>query len=85
MQVLCVSVYAICSVGAAGNVDLLASLLEGIRSSCLPFVIAGDWNIEAECFGRDSFLRLGFLNLLHAEVVHSGKPTCNDSHYVFSY
>eukprot|EP00959_Pyramimonas_sp_CCMP1952_P170836 3569916-Pyramimonas_sp.AAC.1 len=82
-QVLLVSSYAICSVGVADNVELIASLLEAVRAACLPFIIAGGRNLEAAFVGRDSFLRAGFLSQVHAEVVHSGKPTCHDSHCDF--
>ncbi|CAK0868250.1 unnamed protein product, partial [Prorocentrum cordatum] len=81
MQILLASVYGITSVGQSGNLELFASLIQVLRESCLPFIVAGDWNVESECFGRDTFLRAGFLGHLHAEIVHGGRPTCNESHY----
>ncbi|CAK0889756.1 unnamed protein product, partial [Prorocentrum cordatum] len=81
MQILVVSVYGITSVGQSGNHELFAALVQILRESCLPFVVAGDWNVESECFGRDTLLRAGFIGLLHVEIVHGGRPTCNDSHY----
>eukprot|EP00959_Pyramimonas_sp_CCMP1952_P092196 1929798-Pyramimonas_sp.AAC.1 len=62
MQILFVSVYGEVGVGHKGNVELLGALIKAIRASCLPFCIAGDWNIEAELFGTDSYLRRGCLN-----------------------
>eukprot|EP00959_Pyramimonas_sp_CCMP1952_P264087 5522307-Pyramimonas_sp.AAC.1 len=74
MQILFVSVYGEVGVGLKGNVEPLRALIEAVRASGLPFCIAGDWNIEAGLFGADSFLRHGFLNALHAEVVRVEQP-----------
>ncbi|CAK0911281.1 unnamed protein product [Prorocentrum cordatum] len=83
MQVMLVSIYAMCSVGVAGDAELLAPLPEILRAACPPFVIAGDLNFEAERFGRGSSLRAGFLHFLREYVVRSGEPAYIDVYLSF--
>ncbi len=75
IQLVVISVYAHVGVGLAGpNLDLLQRLGELVTSLREPWIIAGDWNIDATLFLQEDWLGKVRGHLLQPPVA-----TCNEA------
>ena len=77
--ILCISVYLKDGVGLNdSNTKVLDEVLVTAKAAGLPFIIAGDWNVQPE-----DLERAGWLETLKAVAICPQQPTCNDNRYDF--